>query len=99
MQTACVNGKTLLLPAELDHVAAAPLFETLSSLIGTDITVDGSRVERIGAQCVQILLAAAASWKIDGTLFEFANPSLEFIAGLELLGIRPETLWNRERSQ
>jgi chemotaxis protein CheX len=99
METACVNGKTLLLPAELDHVAAASLFETLSSLIGTDITVDGSRVERIGAQCVQILLSAAASWKNDGAVLEFANPSLEFIAGLELLGIRPETLWNRERSQ
>jgi chemotaxis protein CheX len=99
METACVNGKTLLLPAELDHVAAASLFEILSSLNGADIIVDGSQVERIGAQCLQILLAAAASWKTDGTVLEFANPSLEFIAGLELLGIRPETLFNRERSQ
>lgn len=99
METACVQGKTLLLPAELGHVAAASLFETLSSLIGADITVDGSQVERIGAQCLQILLAAAASWKIDGNVLEFANPSLEFVAGLELLGIPPETLLNRERSQ
>jgi chemotaxis protein CheX len=99
METACVQGKTLLLPAELDHVAAASLFENFSSLIGADVTVDGSRVERICAQCLQILLAAAASWKIDDNVLEFANPSLEFVAGLELLGIPPETLLNRERSQ
>ncbi len=99
MQTACARGKTLLLPAELDHVAAASLFEVISSLTGTDIAIEGSRVERIGGQCLQILLAAASTWKADGTVLEFVNPSSEFIAGLELLGICPGTFLNRERSQ
>jgi chemotaxis protein CheX len=92
MQTACVRGKTLLLPADLDHVAAASLFEVLSSLIGTDVVIEGSRVEHIGGQCLQILLAAASTWKTDGAVLEFVNPSLEFIAGLELLGV-PEIFW------
>ncbi len=55
---AMTRAKTLLLPADLDGVAAASLFEVLSSSVGTDVIIDGSRVERIGGLCLQILLAA-----------------------------------------
>ncbi len=94
-----MRTKTLLLPAELDAAAAASLFEVLSSLIGTDIVIDGSRVERIGGLCLQVLLAAVSTWKVDGAVLEFTNLSLDLLAGLELLGICPRYFLDRELSQ
>ena len=43
--------------------AATPLVEKLMSLKGQNIVIDASKVERLGTQCVQILIAAAATWK------------------------------------
>jgi chemotaxis protein CheX len=93
------RAKTLLLPADLDGVAAASLFEVLSSSVGTDIVIDGSRVEQIGGLCLQILLAAVSTWKVDGAVLEFTNLSLDLVAGLELLGICPQYFLDRELTQ
>lgn len=99
MQTACVRGKTLLLPAELDHVAAASPFEVLSSSIGADIVIEGSRVEQIGGECPPILLAAISTSKADGVVFAFVDPPLDLVANLELLRTYPHAFLDRERSQ
>ena len=93
------RAKTLLLPADLDGVAAASLFEVLSSSVGTHIVIDGSRVEQIGGLCLQILLAAVTTWKADGATLEFTNLSLDLVAGLELLGICPQYFLEREYLQ
>ncbi|QXX75396.1 STAS domain-containing protein [Methylovirgula sp. HY1] len=91
--------QTLLLPMDLDAVAAASLFEVLSTMVGHDVTIDGSRVEQIGGLCLQILLAAVSTWKVDGAVLEFTNLSLDLVAGLELLGVRPQYFLERETSQ
>jgi chemotaxis protein CheX len=91
--------KTLVLPADLDGVAAVSLYEALTASVGTDLFVDGSHVERIGGLCLQILLSAANSWKVDGGELGLANPSLDLIEGLELLGICPSTFLDRELSR
>lgn len=91
--------KTLFLPEDLDGVAAASLFEVLSSLIGTDIIIDASRVGSIGGLCLQILLAAISTWKADGAVLEVINLSMDLVAGLELLGIRPQDILAKELSQ
>ena len=91
-----MRPKTLHFPADLDGVAAASLFEVLSSLAGSDVVIDGSRVEDIGGLSLQILLAAVSTWKIDGAVLQFTNLSLDFVSGLELLGICPQLFSDRE---
>lgn len=92
-------SKTVQLPVDLDTVAAASLFEVLTSLVGTEVVIDGSRVERIGGLCLQVLLAALSTWRADGVPLEFSHLSLDLVAGLELLGICPQLFLDRELSQ
>jgi chemotaxis protein CheX len=70
----------------LDLNAAAPLAAELLALRGRDVLVDASAVDRLGAQCLQVLLAARATWAADGAAFELGSPSDEFAATLALLG-------------
>lgn len=81
-------GKRLQLPEILDLTAAAPLAQTFLSRRGSELSVDASQVRRIGAQCLQVLLAAAATWKVDGVRLCLERPSNEFLEGSQLLGIR-----------
>jgi len=80
-------SKRLQLPQVLDLTAAAPLAQSLLSRRGAALTVDASRVQRVGAQCLQVLLAAAATWKADGVALRLTKPSAEFLEGSRLLGI------------
>ena len=91
--------KQLQLPEVLDLTAAAPLAQSLLSRRGSDLTVDASQVRRVGAQCLQVLIAAGATWKADGVSLSIDKPTDEFLMGAELLGIhldqdmaRPESV-------
>ncbi|MFN3535871.1 MAG: STAS domain-containing protein [Brevundimonas sp.] len=53
------------LPAALDIRAAAPLRDDLLALRGSDITLDGGEVERIGGLCLQVLISAKKTWALD----------------------------------
>jgi chemotaxis protein CheX len=83
---------TLQLPAILDIQAASPLKEAFLARRGEDLVVDGAEVQRLGAQCLQILLAVRAAWAADGRNLTLENSSAHFISALELLGVAPETL-------
>ena len=80
--------KPLLLPEVLDLTAAAPLAQSFLSRRGTELSVDASQVRRVGAQCLQVILAAAATWKADGMRFGLEKPTEEFLEGSRLLGIQ-----------
>jgi chemotaxis protein CheX len=80
--------KRMQLPQVLDLTAAAPLAKSILSRRGAELSVDASRVNRVGAQCLQVLLAAAATWKSDGVRFSLVKPSAEFSEGGRLLGIQ-----------
>lgn len=80
--------KQLQLPEVLDLTAAAPLAQELLARRGGDLTVDASQVRRAGAQCVQVLLAAVATWKADGARLCVEKPTEEFAKVTELLGIQ-----------
>jgi chemotaxis protein CheX len=75
------------LAAVLDFRAATPLAEGLLALRGIALTIDTSRVERIGGQCLQVLLSAKQTWSADDTALSFTNLTPTFIEGLRLLGI------------
>lgn len=78
----------LQLAEVLDLTAAAPLAQSLIPRRGSDLTIDASKVRRVGAQCLQVLLSAEATWKADGVRLTVENPTDEFLASSELLGIQ-----------
>lgn len=85
------GSKVLELPANLDLTVAGPLAEALSKGIGEDLVLDGGKVQRLGASCLQVLLAAARTW-ISGRLsLTLENPSSRMLADLRLLGFEPST--------
>lgn len=80
---------SMTLPTELDIKAAAPLAAELIAARGGDLALNASQIERVGAQCLQVLLSAAATWAADGQELTIEEPSPAFadaiqIAGLEL---------------
>lgn len=79
--------RKMQLPAVLDLRAAAPLAKSLLSRRGAELAIDASRVQRVGAQCLQVLLAAAATWKTDGLRLQLMKPTEELLEGGRLLGI------------
>ena len=87
MAKAATGGMTL--PSELDIKAAVPLAAEFVAARGGDLALNASQVERIGAQCLQVLLSAAATWNADGVELTLEEPSPAFadavrIAGLDL---------------
>ena len=83
------------LPEVLDLTAAAPLTEQLVACRGLDLSIDASRVRRLGGQCLQILLSCAATWKADGAKLDLVQASDEFVEALRQFGITPATLATR----
>ena len=63
---------------------------------GEDIDIDATDVTRVGAQCVQVLLAAALSWRAEDQSFKVQQASDAFIKTLNLLGISDEALLPKE---
>jgi chemotaxis protein CheX len=80
----------LQLPEVLDLKAAAPLLGDLLCARGRDVSLDASQVRRLGGQCLQVILAAIQTWRIDGVGLRIVNPSAEFLEFLELFGIEQE---------
>jgi chemotaxis protein CheX len=85
-------SNALELPTILDLIAAPSLLEAFTSRRGIALAVDAGSVQRLGAQCLQVLLAARAAWAADGQNLLLENISDEFSATLELLGATPDDL-------
>lgn len=90
-------AENIQLPDTLDLIAARPLAKTLLSMRGSDVKIDASQVTRVGGQCLQVLLSAAATWDADHAILEVVSPSAEFIGGLKLLGVEPTTLIRQDQ--
>ena len=76
----------LVLADSLDLTAAAPLAATLLAARGGPATLDASGVQRLGAQCLQVILAARALWTSDGQPWRLIDPSPEFSDAAALMG-------------
>ena len=74
------------LEANLDIRAAAPLREALLAHVGAPVTLDAGQVCRLGALCLQVLLAARRDWAARGLRFSIEQPSAAFIDTLRLFG-------------
>ena len=78
---------SVTLPAELDIKAAAPLATELIALRGKDVALNASQIERIGGQCLQVLLSAAATWSADGAELTIEEPSPAFVDAVQIAGL------------
>ena len=78
---------SMTLPNELDIKAAAPLVAELLALRGKDIVINATQVDRAGAQCLQVLLSAAATWSADGHEFSVSEPSPAFSDAIDVAGL------------
>ena len=77
----------IALPDALASPKAGPLAAQLLAARGAPLTLGAGSVRKIGAQCVQVLLSAAATWRADGFPLGIETPSPEFEEALRLLGL------------
>lgn len=75
-----------ILPPVLGLTEAEPLAALLLSRRGAPLVLDGSAVERLGAQCLQVLLAARHTWEADGQPFRIETPSQAFTEAAHIFG-------------
>ena len=84
-------GKTatesITLSNELDIKAAGPLAAELLAARGKDLAVNASQIERVGGQCLQVLLSAAATWSADGAELTIEEPSPAFVDAVQTAGL------------
>ena len=76
------------LGANLDLTKASELAKALLTVRGSDVTVDASEVQHLGAQCGQILVSAKSTWQADGQVLNIVEASAEFHEGARLLGLQ-----------
>lgn len=90
---------SLKLVSVLDLNEASVLHGQLTNMRGNDVTIDASGVERLGVQCVQVLMAAASAWEQDKKAFVFEAVSDAFAKTMQLIGINIENLLAKEIRQ
>ena len=81
------TAATLQLRSQLDLTAAAPLAKELLGMRGSDVIIDASGVERVGAQVLQVLASAMETWRSDLQQIEIENPSKPFLDALQTMGL------------
>lgn len=74
------------LPPILDLAAASPLWTELCAARRQPLVIDASEVERLGGQCLQLLLAAQRAWRDDEVVFAIEHPSAAFADALRRAG-------------
>ncbi|MFC3072523.1 STAS domain-containing protein [Shinella pollutisoli] len=91
--------KNLSLAAVLDLNEASALHRQLMGMKGSNVVIDASAVERVGALCVQVLMAGAKTWEEDKLSFTFARVSDAFMKTMQLIGVNIDHLLAKEIRQ
>ena len=90
---------SLKLSPVLDLTEASALHGTLMSMRGRNVTIDASEVERVGVQCVQVLIAGARAWQADKKSYVVDKSSDAFAKTMQLIGIDTDLLVAKEISK
>ena len=77
---------TITLPAILDLKAAGSLKAEIQLHAGSALDLDTSKVERVGGLCLQVLLAAAETWRAAGLPFRLIHSGDAARNDVQLLG-------------
>jgi chemotaxis protein CheX len=86
-ETAPESDPPVLLPEVLDLPAISPLARELLARRGKPTVVDARAIQRPGAQCLQVLLAAIRTWERDGAPLRFINCGPLLVEHLRFLGV------------
>lgn len=89
-------GKTLKLEKVLDLNEATALHGKLMALRGGNLLIDGSAVERAGALCIQVIMAAAKTWEEEKHNFNFSKVSDGLSKTMQLIGVNYDHLLVKE---
>ena len=99
MATKKAASGSLKLSPVLDLTEASALHGTLMSMRGRNVTIDASEVERVGVQCVQVLIAGARAWQADKKSYVVDKSSDAFANTMQLIGIDTDLLVAKEISK
>ena len=69
------------------------------ALKGSDLVIDASAVERVGALCAQVLMAAAKTWEADKRACSITKASEPFLKTMQLIGVDIEHMLTKETQQ
>ena len=84
--------RRLQLAENLDGSQVDPLLSQLAKKRGFPLQINASKVERLGAHCVQVLVAAALTWRSEMHSLQIVQPSSSFVEDLELMGLSLEQI-------
>lgn len=79
--------RRLQLAQDLDGSQVQSLLDLLEKKRGNPLAINASKVERLGAPCAQVLVAAAKTWRTEMQTLQIVHPSSGFTEALELMGL------------
>ena len=82
-----VEDAKLVLPDSCDSSSAAAIKDLLVARRGAPLVVDAGQVNRVGVQTLQVLMAAANTWRNDGQSYAVTNPSAALLDTIALVGL------------
>lgn len=86
------SNSAVPLPAKLNSAAAEDVLAAVKAQQGNPICLDASQVMTVGAQCLQILVAAQRFWQTAGKKFEIINLSEAVRDNLSVYGLTADQI-------
>ena len=78
-----------VLPARMDASTLPGTLADIALRRGADLDLEGSQVDRFGAQALQLVLSAFATWREDGFRLRILDPSPTVRTTFDQLGCTP----------
>lgn len=79
--------RQVMLPDRMDRNGTRLVIQALMAARGDDVAIDGGAVRIVGTPGVQVLLAAARQWAMDGRRLTLAPLSADLAQALDRLGL------------
>lgn len=89
-------ANTLSLDNVLDLNAAGSLHSKLMAARGSDLVIDASAVERVGALCIQVLMSAAKTWEEEKYSLTYSQMSDALTKTMQLAGVNYDHMLAKE---
>jgi chemotaxis protein CheX len=96
MKRKAAAAKTLSLDNVLDLNAAGSLHSQLMAERGSDLPIDASAVERVGALCIQVLMSAAKTCEEEKHSLTFSQMSDALTKTMQLAGVNYDHMLAKE---
>ena len=85
-------AKKVSLSAKLDTAASALLRDEFLTHENEDLVLDGSAVEQLGGQCLELIMSVGVLWAKAGHKVTLEAPSPQMVDDLKRFGLTPDTL-------